>query len=1179
MKIMRGKMQVALRACLVAAFVFALSGPSRAEHCWAYVDGAFSSAAVTKAPFECRRQGNTANPCRWLSGGSTCHLDGDLSDCCTSIPNPSERQTILDMHTEWHGCFGNTGGVNPPPGRSARWLAFHRQFEFDFDLFREATFPCSPLNALGDGCFIESLDWHRNMVFPYGHFGAGLAAGAHPDNCGTGPNRPDNIVCSSCRPLPACLYTTGTGPINGDPPTPGCPDFPAFASTRLENIPTLEDVAKILDSSHHGNFHGEVGVPFEGSCTSDADCLVHVGGSCSPGFCPVCQDSNCVFNTDVLNPSCSPRDPMFWRLHKRLDDTVRAWQEKRPFDVTVVIDRSGSMSETDASGKKKIEVATEALRMFADLVPNALTSRVGVVSYSTGASADLGLTSAASAAAAVAPVATALEASVGGCTSIGSGLESAVAQLCNGSSTRPASLGKTSCHPDHGHVAAAAEAERKAIVLLTDGMENRAPCLNSVGGATPSCGGQCGGGQFDFDLLGPHTQLCAVGFGQAGSLNSSLLTLVAERQGGIYMQSPAKGASDQDGISGMGRWVDLKDFFVKCLGQVSDEFVGLDPKGFLPTTQVASEPMIYSTCDDEKLTFVGGWDTPEFPGDLRVLVNTPSGALVQATDPTVEASNRETWSFVRVKLPFKGELAGDWRAQLVRRQVVIANGFTTDSLPLDVSVPLVRRQIQRICPDGCSAVLYFEDGHLGPKSSYSDALEAEQASGLLSSVTIAADPNDFLNKLVSQSWQLIVYAHQMSDQPEPYDARLARLLCDSQPAVVTETRGINDPQSLPFLINLCAGSAPTGSENWNVLTGDQRLLDGSHMLTNHGYARFSYGLRRPTFAGVEAQAISNSSDKDAAILAVESPQQLLVERPAENLEVPQHLLDRPEENFMATSLAVFDEGSPQIAQTGGRSPQNWFMNVLVRGASKLDDAPMRATLRTGESGLLPSVRVLPANIPQGGYDEAVVQVEIDRPIAGLGRTLTNIGQQPPPHPSPFEDVRDGRSAALALSTPIPTAKQTYLLNDDGVNGDLHAKNGQWSTLRSKTPAGQATAWSTACIGCTSQPISRKTLAPHAVSSCAPRSWTWASTRKPAISRSRRWRAACGWIYVHRIAVATHPVGAAASRAVRLRSVTASRKTSWITGMAATRSTSGPLPTPRVVSSTGSENHSMSPARA
>lgn len=1045
--------QFALRAVISAALATLLtmvSTPVRAEHCWRYVDGVdpvthqvnFPGFEFTKAPFQCVRQDTLAPPCSW-NHGQPCNVG---SSCCTSIPEPASQQHILDMHSEWHTCFGVVGqipgDIDAFPGRSARWLAFHRQFEFDFDLMREARFGCGPGRCVSgacsnntavtcttdvdcdahEGCFIEALDWHTNMTFPYGHFGNMLQPNQHPANCGTGPNRPDNIICSACRPLPACLYNAGAGPLNGDPPTaPTAANCLGFQGSSLDQLPSLEVVAKILDSSHHGDFHGEVGNPFAGGCTTNADCQALVGSPCVPAtgdLCPICMRGRCEYSEDVFNSACSPRDPMFWRLHKRLDDTVRAWQEKRPFDLSVVIDRSGSMSETDSSGRTKIQVATEALRMLADLLPDGTSNRVAVASYSTDVTSDMPLTSASDARTAIQAVADGLEARVGGCTSIGSGLEAGVGQICHGASIDPGpSLGKASCNPNHGQLPAGGENERKGILLLTDGMENRPPCLHSASAAVPAvCGDTCGGGQFDFSLLGAETQLCAIGFGQAQSVNGNLLTLVAERQGGIYMQSPAKGPSDLDGQNGTGRFVDLKDFFVKCFGQLSDEFVGIDPKGTLASDEFSTFPVPYSTCDDEKLTFVAGWNASA-TGGLRLMVNAPSGALVRANDPSVESSGQDKWAFIRAPLPLHGELAGTWTSQLIRPHNSYVNGFTTDSLPSDVSLPLVRKQIQRICPTGCASVLYFEDGRRGAQSSYEDALAAERATGLVGSLTTATDANDFNAKLTSgTAWNLIVYAHQMSENAEPYDLTLLGDVCGGfQPIIVTETRGLQnltstpapgDPNFVPFFINSCAGGAPTGDLNFTEIIGDGRLLVGQHTLTNNGYATFSYA-HVPFTLGGGTQAFAGTGESTTGAI---SAQTIL---PCDG----EFCFDPPAEE--------------------------WFVDVLVRGRSALDDVATRFTYRTGESGIIAGARVLPANVPIGGYDQTVVKVEVERPTVGVGRTLLNVGHQPSGATS-TADGPDGRAAALLATRPIATTTQTLDLNDDGVDGDLLPKNGYWS---------------------------------------------------------------------------------------------------------------------------------------
>jgi hypothetical protein len=1017
---------MSIRRFLWFAFVsgvcLASGTASRAEHCWAYVDGDFEDYESAKVPIICVEEGDllctdgpgidAVNPNCGQEGGDecccdwdpTCHVDSNTDDCCTSVPPPAgTEQTILDMHTAWHECFGSVGTANPPPGRSARWLAFHRQFEYDFDLFREDQFGCDP-GEEGDGCFIEALDWVPNMVMPYGHFGAG-DPGDHPRNCGLGPNRPNNVTCESCQALPECVFYPGMGPIGGDP-TPGCGAFPAFGS--LDDFTNMDDLAKVLDESFHGNMHIQVGAPFTGTCSDDADCGDHPGDAvCEPVF----GVNRCVYTRDVHFPTCSPRDPMFWRLHKALDDTVRAWQENQALDVTVVLDRSGSMGDLDSSGEAKIAVAYSALDLFADLLEDGAGHRIGLVSYAGNASngaLNMPLTDVDLAAGPLATVKSNIGLDPVGCTSIGSGIQGAMDQLCNGSSD-----GETSCDPVDGHAVPDGENPHKAILLLTDGHENRQPCLSSAGDPTPSCGGVCGGDQFDLRTLGPHTQLCAVGFGQEGSVNGNLLTLIAERQGGIYMQSPALGPDDGGGSD----WVDLKNFFVKCFGILSDETNAIDPEGTMAAGELATEVVEYTSCGDGKLTFVGGWNVPAEPGDLRILVTAPSGDLVRSAAPTVEGSLKPEWSFQRVRLPHGGDDTGTWRAQLIRRHHRFVNAFTTDSF-VDLEgqgVPLVRRQIQRLCPDGCPTVLYFEDGRLGPQSAYELAIAAESAAGVLGSVTSATGAADFAARLESGAWDLIVYANQTSPGEQVFDVALQRVLCTpGQRAILTDTRGNDTVRSGIF--HHCSGAAVGSRRNWTEVVGDGRLVDGVIELANPGYPTFSYGIhaRAPAIGEFDLGAAELQATHDRL----------------------------PSTAFEPSGLIV----AATFVSSRRLSAQEWFADVLVRGPSRLDQHAMRVDVRTGE-GLLPSVRVLPANIPARGYDEVVATVDVEYPLSGngVGRTLIAAGLPDPGPATPGDDRLDGRAAALAASPTIPTARRTYVLNDDGVDGDLHAGNGYWST--------------------------------------------------------------------------------------------------------------------------------------
>lgn len=930
----------------IASVLFCLRvSDGRAQTCFDYVDG-----NNAKVPIRCVRQDLTT-ACSW---NPICHLDGDASDCCTSIPSTT-AQSILQMHTNWHNCFGNVGASddNNPPGRGQRWYAFHRQFELDFNLWRE------PLGYSP----IESVEWCPDMILEIGHLGAGLAPGDHPAGCGTGPVRPYFTPCPGCIAFPQCLFRAGAGPA-------ACPSAPSsvcgpagagsgtFTYSSLEEFRNVEEVATVLDNNFHGIMHGSVGL---------AD---RAGPDCDPFGTG--ETKNC-YVLDVTNPSCSPRDPMFWRLHKALDDVVRSWQNLKAVDVMLVIDRSGSMSEPDSSGSTKFAAALNAVSNFADLLDTSRTdgqqNRIGIVSYASTANLDMPLTVADSTLL-TGPLASTITTLSGmtpnGCTGIGLGIQKALEELC----------------PPSGNCdgfSASGDNDRKAILLLTDGVENVPPCLKSAGASGGTCGTQCFGAGLNFTNL-EFTQLVSVGFGNSGSLNGDLLTLLSERQGGVYMQNPNAPGDD------------LKDFFVKAFGNLTDEFLALDPKGVMEATDAASDIVEYDSCGDGRVTFASGWQQDAPRGSLRLQVTTPSFNLVRATASTaVKESTQRQWAYSRVRFPYRGESGGRWSAQLIRPHRTFVNGFTPDSFakPLE-GERIVRREIHRLCPDGCKNVLYFENGAKGRQSAYEAALKAEKESGLIDRIEPITDAAKLGNALRRQSWDLLVYAQMGNDSPQAYDSQLNELVCGGKlKAIITDTR-----RKAGASLLRCAGTFRDDSINWPTLEGEGQLFDGVVKLKNPGHQVSSYGLR--STASVEATAKVQTG---------------------------------------ATTQAI-------VARVEPGKPQNWFIDVLTDGLSRLSPVNEKLTRRTGDD-FLATVRVLPSDLRSGGYDRVDARVEVEYPTVGLGTLLSH--QRPGIQDS--RNVRgeqlDPRAAALSRIT-VPTKKVTFQLYDDGTHGDVHAGNAYWS---------------------------------------------------------------------------------------------------------------------------------------
>jgi len=283
-------------------------------------------------------------------------------------------------------------------------------------------------------------------------------------------------------------------------------------------------------------------------------------------------------------------------------------------DVMLVIDRSGSMSEGDGTGRRKIDAAKDAVSLFVQLVRAGTGNRAGMVSFSTTAGAP-GF--------AIAPVTEPNKNALigpppyagglvgtltpGGATSIGEGLDAARAQF-----------------PMPG-------ANPRAILLLTDGLQNRPRYIEEV---EPALAG---------------IDIHAIGLGTEANLDGTLLSTLAAAHGGLYTRASG-------GLA-------LLKFFSQAFGNIFEAGVLLDPESDLPANQSAP-PLTFRVCGEERLTAVVGWDRTD--ASLLVQLRTPGGTVIHAGTSGVESAHGRNWTYLRVPLPQGGERDGAWQVEVLR---------------------------------------------------------------------------------------------------------------------------------------------------------------------------------------------------------------------------------------------------------------------------------------------------------------------------------------------------------------------------------------------------------------------------------------------------------------------------------------------------------------------------------
>jgi hypothetical protein len=285
-------------------------------------------------------------------------------------------------------------------------------------------------------------------------------------------------------------------------------------------------------------------------------------------------------------------------------------------DVMLVFDRSGSMSLDDGTGRTKIDAARDAVSLFVHLVRRGVGNRLGLVSFSTTASAPVDFD--------IAPETDATQATLigpppfssgkvgalapGGATSIGEGLDAARLQF-----------------PGPG-------ANPRAILLMTDGLQNTPRMISDVQGA-----------------LG-EISVHAIGFGPESSIDGALLSDLAASHTGLYTR--AQGA------------LSLLKFYAHAFGNIFEAGVLFDPEYDIGDGQRTGTPVTFQVCGEEKITITVGWDRAD--SFLLIQVTTPGGADILQGSPGVESASGRTWTYMRFDLPYGGERDGTWTVVVFR---------------------------------------------------------------------------------------------------------------------------------------------------------------------------------------------------------------------------------------------------------------------------------------------------------------------------------------------------------------------------------------------------------------------------------------------------------------------------------------------------------------------------------
>lgn len=316
----------------------------------------------------------------------------------------------------------------------------------------------------------------------------------------------------------------------------------------------------------------------------------------------------------------------------QLDETGQTWDididantVARPKTaVSLVLDRSGSMAEDAGDGRTKVEKLREAVAIFLDtMLPG---DGIGLVRFDDTSQRIMDVTD-------VGPLVT------------GDGRNDAIDHV-NGSAFDPAGATSIGAGVVQGRdqlnaASAAPPYSVRAMVVLSDGVENTLPMLDSVGASI-------------------NANTFAVGLGLPYNISVDALTLLTQGNEGYLLVTGALSADQQ---------TRLTKYFLQILASITNANIITDPAGAIGPGQEHRIPFAVAKADYGLDAFI----LSPSPESIDYALETPDGSRIDAAAfaglGTTERVVRNGVAFYRLALPAMpagpaGSHAGTWHAVL-----------------------------------------------------------------------------------------------------------------------------------------------------------------------------------------------------------------------------------------------------------------------------------------------------------------------------------------------------------------------------------------------------------------------------------------------------------------------------------------------------------------------------------